>query len=324
MGSGRWSSDMYSHNASFRASKGLSDFDYSDRTMHKAAADRTVHPNLDPKGVVYRESRDSDEHPNSRGIGVLFDVTGSMSGIPVVLQKKLPQLLGLLLRKGYIDDPQILFGAIGDATCDTLPLQVGQFESDNRMDDNLQNIVLEKGGGGHNTESYELAMYFMVKHVSMDCLEKRGQKGYLFMIGDERPYASLKGREVSSVIGDTVQDMPTTELAEKLKQMFEVYVIIPKGASNFGDSVISDTWRDLFGQNVLTLDDPDAVCELIALTIGLGEGWDLTSGMADLKDLGVSDRALASAGKALAMVPPKGGIIKGSLDNTGPSGNVRL
>ena len=77
--------------------------------------------------------------------------------MPRVLQTKLPQLLGLLLRKGYASDPQIMFGAIGDATCDRVPLQVGQFESDNRMDDDLGRIVLEGGGGGQMTESYELA-----------------------------------------------------------------------------------------------------------------------------------------------------------------------
>ena len=31
-----------------------------------------------------------------------------------------------------------MFGAIGDATCDRAPLQVGQFESDNRMDGDLE------------------------------------------------------------------------------------------------------------------------------------------------------------------------------------------
>ena len=82
-----------------------------------------------------------------------------------MLQRKLPQLLGLLLRKGYADDPQIMFGAIGDATCDRAPLQVGQFESDNRMDDDLGRILLEGGGGGQKTESYELAMYFMARHT---------------------------------------------------------------------------------------------------------------------------------------------------------------
>ena len=129
MGSGRWSTNVYDAAARFRAATGASAFAYSD------GGAAHVHPALDPFGVSMRESRDSGEHPQSLAIAVLFDVTGSMRGVPRALQAKLPQLLGLLLRKGYAAHPQIMFGAIGDATCDRAPLQVGQFESDNRMDD---------------------------------------------------------------------------------------------------------------------------------------------------------------------------------------------
>ena len=155
MGSGRWSTDVYDAAARFRAASGASAFAYSDSGAAR------VHPSLDPFGVSMRESRDSAEHPQSVAIAVLFDVTGSMRRVPRALQGKLPQLLGLLLRKGYVAHPQIMFGAIGDATCDRAPLQVGQFESDNRMDDDLGRILLEGGGGGQKTESYELALYFM-------------------------------------------------------------------------------------------------------------------------------------------------------------------
>ena len=125
--------------------------------------------------------------------------------MPRALQAKLPQLLGLLLRKGYVADPQIIFGAIGDATCDRAPLQVGQFESDNRMDDDLSRILLEGGGGGQKTESYELALYFMARHTVADCYERRGRRGYLFIIGDEMAYPRVKAAEVAEVIGDGLQ-----------------------------------------------------------------------------------------------------------------------
>ena len=36
-------------------------------------------------------------------------VTGSMGGVPRKLQTKLPELFGLLLRKDYCTDPQLLF-----------------------------------------------------------------------------------------------------------------------------------------------------------------------------------------------------------------------
>ena len=160
MGSGHWSTDVYDAASRYRASTGASAFSYSD------SGARSVHPALDPFDAT-RESRDGDEHPRSLPIAVLFDVTGSMRTVPRVLQTKLPQLLGLLQRQGYASDPQIMFGAIGDATCDRVPLQVGQFESDNRMDEDLARIVLEGGGGGQKTESYELAMYFLVSSATM-------------------------------------------------------------------------------------------------------------------------------------------------------------
>src|SRR5215470_13811841 len=193
MGSGIWSTSVYDAAKKMRGGRGA--FGYSD------SGARTVHPDLDPGGVTARESRDCAEHPASLAIAVLFDVTGSMGHVPRVLQEKLPQLLGLLLRKGYAAHPQIMFGAIGDATCDRAPLQVGQFESDNRMDDDLGRILLEGGGGGQRTESYELALYFMARHTATDCFEKRGKRGYLFIIGDEMAYGRVKAAEVEKVLG---------------------------------------------------------------------------------------------------------------------------
>src|SRR5579859_2458292 len=100
MGSGIWSTSVHAAAAARRrAATGASAFAYSDSGI------RQVHPALDPRGVALRESRDSDEHPRSLAIAVLFDVTGSMGSVPRVLQAKLPQMLGLLLRKGYATDP---------------------------------------------------------------------------------------------------------------------------------------------------------------------------------------------------------------------------
>src|SRR5690606_17900506 len=134
-----WSTDVYAARAGYLAATGASAFAYSD------CGATTVHPDLDPRGVAARESRDSADHPESLAIGVLFDVTGSMGHVPRALQAKLPDRLGLLLRKGYAEHPHIMFGAVGDATCDMAPLQIGQFEADNRMDDDLGKILLEGG-----------------------------------------------------------------------------------------------------------------------------------------------------------------------------------
>ncbi len=315
MGGGKWSTDVYDAAVRARRAAGKADFDYDD--MLKKSHPRSewkAHDTLNPLGAKFRESRDSAEHPNSVAIGVLFDVTGSMRDIPVRLQKKLPQLLGLLLRKGYVEDPQILFGAIGDATCDAVPLQVGQFESDNRMDANLEHLVLEGGGGGHITESYELAMYFMARHTSIDCWEKRRKKGYLFLMGDETAYGKIKRAEVQALIGDGLEmDVPLMEIVNELKRMYEVFFILPSGASHGGEKQILEFWRNLFGQNVLELDDPEAVCETIALSIGLCEGTiDLSGGIDDLKDMGVKADTIKTVSAALEVVPRHNTLVKSS------------
>ena len=295
MGSGRWSADVYETAERLRG--GRSAFAYSD------SGARSVHPSLDPFDVGRRESRDSDEHPDSLAIAVLFDVTGSMGSVPRTLQKKLPKLLGLVKDGGYAADPQLMFGAIGDATCDRAPLQVGQFESDNRMDGDLEHILLEGGGGGQKTESYELAMFFMARHTATDCFDKRGRRGYLFIIGDEMPYPAVKPREVSAWIGDEMpQPVAIRNLVAQLTRRWDTYFILPEGAAHAGDGQVLGTWRSLLGQNVIELADLDAVCETIALTVGLGEETiNLDEGLEDLADVGSAAgpavrRALAAIG----------------------------
>lgn len=318
MGSGVWSTDVYDAARGYRAATGAGAFAYTE------SGAVTTHPDLDPYGVARRESRDGDEHPESLAIAVLFDVTGSMGTVPRVLQAKLPNLLGLLMRKGYVEHPQIMFGAVGDATCDRAPLQIGQFESDNRMDDDLGKILLEGGGGGQMTESYELAMYFMARHTAIDCFEKRGRRGYLFMIGDEFAYPRVDRRQVAKVIGDRLaENLRTEDIVAELRRRYEVYFIIPGGGYHSADSRLRDFWRGLLGQHVLFLDDLDAVCETIALTIGLSEeAIELREGLEHLAEVG-SD-AGPSVSRALADLASRRGpaldpaVASGSAADSAP------
>src|SRR6185503_12550791 len=115
---------------------GIDDFDYDKKVKTGAASG--VLTTLDPKtvagpssplaGKVVRESRDGPDHPESLPVAFVFDVTGSMGEIPIMLQKKVPKLMDVIAEKAGIKDLQILVGAVGDSTCDRYPLQLGQFE----------------------------------------------------------------------------------------------------------------------------------------------------------------------------------------------------
>ena len=332
MGSSKWSTDAYAEAERLRRSAGKGSFAYSDAA--RSTGKWKIHPTLDPQGVALRESRDSEAHPRSTAISVLFDETGSMGAIPRVFQQKLGELMSVLLLKGYIQDPQILFGAFGDATCDRIPLQVGQFESGVEMDEHLRHIVLEGGGGGTSHESYELALYFMARHTSIDCWEKRGRKGYLFLIGDEMAYASVNRQQVATHIGDGLQEnIPLRQIIAEVQRRYNFFFIFPRNASHGLDTHIQNFWRDLLGQNVIFLDDENAVSETIALTIGLTEdAINLAEGEDDLSSAGASGSAIKAAAQALhsyarekrSLATLSGSTLPGLVSNDATNGTERL
>lgn len=269
MGGGSWSDSDYK-----KSVRGDAAFAYSRTTASKPVSERKSSKFLDPKGLKTRESRDSAEHPESNAVMVGLDVTGSMTNVVVGVQKALGNLMSMLLEGKYVPDPQMLFYAVGDATCDRVPFQVSQFESDNRISEQLTQVYLEGGGGGQNTESYELGFYVAARHTSIDCLEKRGRKGYLFTIGDEMPYGAVSAQEVNEIFGARLQDDIDLEaVVQEAREKYHLFHIIPRGSSNFSDRTIRKTWQELIGKPyVFFLDMPEATAELIAVAIGLNEG----------------------------------------------------
>lgn len=312
MGGSTWSDDSYTTRTTSKVADHGTSFVY-DRDIKSGKVDAKVHKTLDPKGLKVRESRDSDAHPTSNAIMVGLDVTGSMSSVIKVIHKKLPTLMGILLRKAYIPDPQVMFSAIGDATCDTSPLQVGQFESGDEMEGDLSNFYLEGRGGGQNTESYELFAYVGARKTSIDCFEKRGKKGYCFIIGDELPYSAVNSREVADLIGDTLEaSIPVQKIFDELKEKYTVFYILPQSASGGRDHRVIDRWKELLGgENVLLLEDAAGVSELIAMQIGLCEGsTDLDGAAKDLTDHGTSTALVSVVKNAVSKAYSGGQIAK--------------
>jgi len=232
---------------------------------------QSTHPLMNPKGVKLRESRDSNEHPQSKGIVFALDVTGSMGEIPRSLATQQLPVFMKLLEDCKVRDPQLFFMAVGDATSDYAPLQVGQFESTAElMDQWLTWCYLEGAGGGQGMESYELAMYFLATHTEMDCMVKRKERGYLFLTGDEKPYPVLSKNIVEAIIGDRLDgDVSVEEVVAELQKSFVPFYLIPD-VNRAGRC--ERTWRDLLGDHVLVMESGLDVCYVSAGAILLSEG----------------------------------------------------
>ena len=136
MGYTHWSRDAYAHLKRSYATKSKA------AIFHKTAS-RTIAPEMDPAGLVFRESRDSANHPNSLAVALFLDVTGSMGRIPEqLIRHKLGALMDTMIDH-KVTDPQIMFSAIGDHISDRAPLQVGQFESGtDELNAGLSNIFI--------------------------------------------------------------------------------------------------------------------------------------------------------------------------------------
>lgn len=322
MGGGNWSDDDYSSRSVLRAQSNQPVFDY-DHKVKSGNAPKKTHASLDPAAFKagIRECRDSADHPLSKAVAIGLDVTGSMQQVPVTMQKKLPLIAGLLTTKGYLADASICPAGIGDVKHDDMPMQIGQFEADNRMEDHLTNLVLEGGGGGNNIESYDLFMYFLSRCVKMDNYEKRGEKGYAFIICDEDLPASLSRQEVRRVFGDqhTLEaDISSDALVAEVLEKWELYVIVPNLTAHYSDKALHKNWTRLLNERVLFLEDPEAVSELIASTIGvLEEQADLDDIANDLTAKGTTASATTAVTKALSTVKSGGKMSKRNTEGTG-------
>lgn len=264
MGGSSWSSDAYS---SLKQK-------YSNTTKDDAFSSSKLDTKMSPKGVKFREARDSAAHPESLAINVFLDETGSMGEIPYELAtKKLGALIETLIKHG-IEHPAVLFGGIGDQYSDSSPLQVGQFESGTKeLDMWLTKIYLEGNGGGQRMESYQLAWLFASRHTSIDCFEKRGEKGFLFTIGDEACHRKLEEDGFERIMGYKHAGMTREQLLKEAEKMYHVFHIHINHGGNYSDIV--DDWKKLLGERCIVLDDYKAVAEVIASTVGIMHGIEL-------------------------------------------------
>lgn len=201
----------------------------------QSSKEQGVHPKLNIKGKD-RECLANADHPNPTAVFIDMDISRSRGKDVKTIFDKLPMFVGQIIMHNYVPHPTICFGAHGDAgyidgiNGDKAPIQVGQFESDNRLDDDLARMWLEEGGGGNGKESAELMAYFAARHTILD-VNKRGRKGYYFISTDEGLYSKVSKILVKKWIGDDIpEDIDTAKIFEELQRKYHVFLIYQQKA----------------------------------------------------------------------------------------------
>jgi len=179
------------------------------------------------------------------------------------------------LEQKPISNPHLMFMAIGDANFDRAPLQVSQFEADNRIVEQLTQIYLEHGGGGNSFESYNLPWYFAARHTVHDSYEKRAKRGYLFTVGDEEAPRALTVPQITTVIGDTLQrELTPAEMLGEAQRTYDVFhIMIAEGShARSHEAEVRNSWQALLGQRAIWLTDHTKLAETIIGAIEVAEG----------------------------------------------------
>lgn len=302
MGFGKWSDDAYTHLSASYATKSAD-----------AIFSKTAVKDMLPVNLTVRESRDSDVHPNSVAVMVFLDDTGSMGRIPEdIVKNELGTLMNTIIDNG-VPDPQILFGTINDHHCIDTPIQIGQFESGtDELDKWLTGMALQGGGGGQDMESYLLAWLIAGRHTSIDCFEKRNEKGFLFTIGDEKSWDSVTANSLRKILGyEKAEDVSDKQLLEEAQRLYNVYHIHVNEASYRDDPRVLGYWNDMLGERLIILNDYHAICATIATLIACQHGADMKAVVSkfDKKTAGLVTTALAKI-TATLVAANDDGVIK--------------
>lgn len=231
-----------------------------------------------PKEIKVRESVKSDVNPHPTPIIVGLDVSGSMGRVVDAMHRGLGTLFEEIIKREPISDPHVLAMAIGDMDYDLSPVQATQFEADPvTIGKQVEELHLERGGGGNDHESYLGPLYFALMRTKCDAFSD-GRKGYIFTMGDEGPQEVLTKAQIERWFGDQPrEDLTCEQLLTALQPNWHVFHLIVKEGSFQQDGHPerwNKRWRELYGQRVIELTDHRKAAEVIISTIEVTEGRD--------------------------------------------------
>jgi hypothetical protein len=223
----------------------------------------------------------------------------------------MPMFYGQIMMQKYLEDPALSFCAVGDATCDSAPLQIAEFGQGKGIDQMISKMYLEGGGGGNQHESYDLAGYFYSTHVDLINQEIP----FFFVTGDEGYWDKTSAEKITQIFGNGIKtkqidsDVHWKNLLEK----YNVFHIKKPFYDSNADKKIKDQWTNILGEErVLDIVTPKACIDVMLGAIALTSGArDLNGYVKDMKDRGQTEDRIKEVTNALNKYNDK--LVKGQI-----------
>jgi hypothetical protein len=182
------------------------------------------------------------------------------------MRKGLGTLFDQVITRAVLPDPHVMAMAIGDFECDRAPVQATQFESEPvTIGKQIEDLWLERGGGGNSFEGYLGPLYFAAMRTDCDAI-RDGRKGFLFTVGDEEPQMVLQRSSVKQFFGDDIQkDLTAEELVSLVSRGWEYFHLMVTEGSHMQahPDRVAEAWTSLIGQRALPLTDHTRMAEVI-------------------------------------------------------------
>lgn len=236
--------------------KGYSDD--AERTLDQ----KTIDPSLLPKGFRL-------ECVAKNPLVYCFDITGSMGKLPKIIWDKWPGIVGQIMARNYLPEPEMSITAVGDIRSDKSPLQVCDFDSLRNLDRWLKRVHFEGNGGGQGSESYEMIAYYYLHYFDMPYAELP----IFLMTGDEACVEQLYANDLRQHFGGDHEPTTATQVFAALLDKFQGNVFRihrpyeGHGREGWDNTSIIAQWEGLLGrERVIQLSDDRAIGDI---TLGL-------------------------------------------------------
>ncbi len=264
------------------------------------AAEQRMSRAVNP-GVLVADGRVIESEAESPAV-IPFDGTASMNDLPKIQSDKFPLIAGQIQRNGYLRDPEMALTVVGDYS-DRAPIQVADFLKLRNLDDGLRRLWPEGGGGGNDTEAYELTAYFLAHR----CRMPNAVTPFCVFVADEGMMGSAFKSDLDRLLGGSHRTTPVEDVFRDLDQNFLGNVFLIHRYYGSGDARALAKWEECLGKDrIVRIKSDRAIADLqlglFAIVTGARTLEEYLGEMRTARDKPQTEERIAEVRESLACV----------------------